>query len=841
MVPLEEYRAKRDFAATPEPAGGEPSSGAARFVVQQHHASRMHFDFRLEHDGVLLSWAVPKGPSFDTAAKRLAVRTEDHPLDYADFEGVIPAGQYGAGSVIVWDRGVWEPVGDAATGLAKGELKFRLNGEKLTGGWVLVRLKPRGGERAENWLLIKERDEHVRATADFDVTAARPESVLSGRRVGEVSGEAAPAEPSIDPPSLSPPSSAPPLASITSGAPPDLALCTLVTDPPAGDSWLTEVKYDGYRLTVRLEDGTASCRSRAGADVTRRFRTIARATETLPASSALLDGEAVIFDEHGTTDFAGLQRLAREAPERVSYVAFDLLELNGHDLRTLGTSQRKDLLRELLRDAPPSLRFAEHVAGDAVAFFEIACAQGLEGAVFKRADAQYVSGRTRHWLKAKCRRSQEFVIGGFTEPRGSRSGFGALLLGVYDDGALRYAGRVGSGLSDADIARLSEQMSRRPRATSPFSAVPPDLVARGPRWVRPDLVAQVAFAEWTVDGLLRQPSFLGLREDIPARSVRREDPVRLRATDDDPRAGDANAGPPAVAGITISNPDKRLFPGSGFTKLDLARFYERAASYLLREVSERPLTLVRCPVGDTGACFYQRHPERGLSERVRTFAHALRGHETAEEWLYVDSLSGVVALAQMGVAEIHTWQSRVDAPTRPDQLVFDLDPGPDVSWERVCEAGLIVRDELSRLGLSPFLKSTGSKGVHVVVPIEPVWEFDRVHALARGFAEHVSARRPDLLTARIAKEHRRNLIFVDYVRNSEGASAIAAYSTRHLPGPTVAVPLAWDELHAGFDPRTVVPAEVLKRLGGGVDPWGDIESASAGARILRSAESALLK
>lgn len=852
-MPLETYRAKRDFETTPEPSGGEPGAGALRFVVQQHHASRMHWDFRLEHEGVLLSWAVPKGPSFDPRDKRLAVRVEDHPLDYADFEGVIPPGQYGAGSVIVWDQGTWEPITDADAGLAKGDFKFRLFGKKLVGGWVLVRLKPRGNERAENWLLIKERDEHARASEEYDVVHERPESVLSGSRVDQVaktSGGADAARPTTaDPPRTEMSSRgskfpSDPVSTRASSSLPELALCTLVTAPPTSEGWIAEVKYDGYRLTIELADGAARCRSRAGVDVTKRFARIARAVEDLPAESALLDGEAVVFDDRGATDFSALQRVLKTEPERVSFVAFDLLALNGHDLTPLGTTERKDLLREVLRDSGPPLRIAEHVADDAPAFFEIACAQGLEGAVFKHADAPYPAGRTRAWLKAKCRRSQEFVIGGYTEPRGRRSGFGALLLGVFDEQQkLRYAGRVGSGFSDAQLADIYARLARTERATTPFTAFPPDLASRSPHWVTPALVAQVAFAEWTVDGLLRQPSFLGLRDDVPAAAVRREDPVPSDLGP--PGAADGTETPgrsaAVVAGVRVSNPGKQLFPGSGLTKLDLARYYETAAPYILREIAERPLTLVRCPVGDgSGACFYQRHPERGLSQRIRTVSHALTGHETADEWLFVRSVEGLVALAQMGVAEIHTWLSRADSLSRPDRIVFDLDPGPDVTWEQVTEAADILRSELTGLGFVPHVKSTGSKGLHVVASIEPVWEFERVRALTRTVAEKVAEGHPKLLTSKMAKDKRAGRIFVDYVRNSEGASAVAPYSTRHLPGPPVAVPLAWEELaDASLDIRSFTPERVMERLAAGVDPWQDLEDSSAGVRVLRNAEEIL--
>ncbi len=781
--PLDTYRAKRDFERTPEPGGGSPSPGSLRYVVQEHHASRLHWDFRLELDGVLLSWAVPKGPSPDPANKRLAVRTEDHPLDYADFEGEIPAGEYGGGTVIIWDRGSWEPLGDARAGLEKGDLKFVLHGSRLQGRWVLVRMKPRPKERGENWLLIKERDEFVHA-AGFE--------------------------------------------------PPQIALCTLVASPPLGPGWLSEVKYDGYRLTISLEDGHARCFSRNGHDVTERFSSLARAAEALPATSALLDGEAVVFDEQGRTDFGALQRAISGEPQNLSFVAFDLLALNGHDVSGLATLARKELLATLLAEpegAATRIVFAHHVLDDAAAFFETACAQGLEGAVFKRAEAPYPHGRTRTWLKAKCRLEQEFVVVGFTQPQGSRVGFGALALSVYDEeGRLASVGLVGSGFSESDIAQLTAALAGTERPDPPFIAPAADTGHSDMTWVEPRLVVRVAFAQWTEAGSLRHSSYRGLRDDVAPASVHRENP---QPPD--------RVGGEVVLGVSISNPSKRLFPESALTKLDLARYYEAVASVMLPEVADRPLTLLRCPVGGKKAsCFYQRHPDRGGSTTLRVLKHALASHDEIDEWLTVTTADGLVALAQMGVAEIHTWASRSDAPTRPNRLVFDLDPGPDVPWEQIAGVARLIRTECAALGFSPYLKSTGSKGLHVVMAIEPVWEFDRVRALARGLAERIAKQRPDEVTSTMAKSKRSGRVFIDYLRNAEGASAVAPYSPRHLPGAPIAVPLAWEELDdPSLDIRAFTPERVLQRVAAGVDPWADLSDSASGSRVLRAAEDAL--
>lgn len=814
---LEEYRDKRDFSATPEPAGGTPSEAKRIFVVQQHHATAMHYDFRLELDGVLLSWAVPKGPSYDPKERRLAVHVEDHPLDYAGFEGVIPKGQYGGGNVIVWDRGTWEPINDPHEGLAKGDFKFRLSGEKLTGGWVLVRLKPRPGEKRDNWLLIKERDEMARPASEFDVTRDEPLSVVSGVRVDEV-GTVAPANS------------------------PDLALCTLVSSPPAGDGWIGEVKYDGYRVRITVENGEARCFSRNGEDLTGKLGPVARAAAALPASSLLLDGEAVVFDERGVSRFGLLADALGSHPERIVFVAFDLLRRDGADLTGEPTPARKEALRDLLSGLAPDapIRFAEYVEGGVDALMEAACAQGLEGVVAKRADAPYPSGRTRAWLKVKCRHAQEFVVGGFTDPKGSREGFGALLLGYHDaHGRLVYAGRVGSGFSERRLREIAAALEPIERPEPPFAEPPAKLP--GAHWVEPRLVAQVAFSEWTADGLLRQPSFLGLRADADPASVVREAPVAPEPADPPGPADDAPSADGTVAGVRITNPGKRLFPDSDLTKAELARYYEAVAPLMLAEVAERPLTLVRCPVGNgTGSCFYQRHPDRGLPGPIHVLGHMLRGHEEADEWLYVRDAAGLVALAQMGVAEIHTWLSRADEPRRPDRIVFDLDPGPGVEWAHIVHAALVLRDECAALGFTPFVKTTGSKGLHVTLPIEPVWEFTRVHDLARSIAERVAAAHPDDLTPKMSKELRPGRIFVDYVRNSEAASAVAPYSTRHLEGPPVAVPLAWEELDPNDDlRRRFTPERVIERVKAGTDPWRDIDKSPAGVRVLREAEGSL--
>jgi bifunctional non-homologous end joining protein LigD len=854
-MPLEEYQAKRDFSTTPEPTGGALGpAGELRFVVQEHHARALHYDFRLELDGVLLSWAVPKGPSLDPADKRLAVRVEDHPLDYADFEGTIPAGEYGAGTVAIWDHGTWLPLGDAHAGLAKGDFKFRLFGEKLTGLWVLVRMKPRSGEKRENWLLIRERDaasdlaggvvgvsvDGFSASRDSSPNAPAPapasipanphDPTLRASEASENHLQAVPDQADTDSPE---PLAAGPVAPETPfPSSVELELATLVDEAPEGDEWVAEVKYDGYRVVLALQDGRARAFTRSHAEWSDRFPTLIGAAQALPAASVILDGEAVVFDQSGISRFELLQRAIAEHPERIVFAAFDLLYLNGRDVRNLPLEQRKELLRELLGglDEASPLRYAEHVAGGSADFYSRACVSDLEGIVCKRAASRYVPGRGREWVKVKCRQTQEFVVGGFTEGAGARTALGAVLVGTYDSERLVYAGRVGSGLSEAMVVSLREKLDALEQPASPFDPAP-HITGHVVHWARPETVVQVAFREWTSEGLLRQPVFLGLREDKPAAEAVREEVVGANPRD--------SATPASVLGIRITNPDKPLFPESPtFTKLELARYYEAVAPHMLAEVADRPLTLVRCPTGHGRDCFYQRHPDAGLPKQVHRLAHTLKGEPV--ELLYVDSAEGLITLAQMGVGEIHTWMSRTDGPTRPDRICFDLDPGPGVEWPHVRSAALLVREECTALGLTAFLKSTGSKGLHIVVPIEPVWEFERVRALAKALVDRLVALDPDSLVGKMAKNVRGGHIFIDYLRNAEGASAVAAYSTRMRLGPPCAIPLAWDELTDALDISEFTPQRVLERLAADVNPWRDIGGTATGAHVLRSAEASLL-
>ena len=843
---LEEYKKKRDFSRTPEPPGEQRPAGGFAYCIQKHAASRLHYDFRLEWDGVLLSWAVPKGPSFDPRDKRFAAHVEDHPVDYGGFEGVIPKGEYGAGAVVLWDRGTWKPLVDPALALKKGELKFHLHGEKLAGKWALVRLK----DDPKAWLLIKDRDEHARPADELDIVSARPESVISGRGLAEVAAErdrlwhSKVVHPGgrVDPggPAGGEGGARLRLADLPGavrGPVPrtqPLALAMVVEAPPEGDEWLHEIKHDGYRIVARLDEGEVQLVSRNGKDWTKEFPEVARAVGRLQAGTALLDGEVAAVLPSGATSFQALQRRGFAGAAPVVYFAFDLLHLDGWDLRPVALEQRKDVLRRVLESAPTALRFSDHVRGQGAAFLEAARTAGLEGVVSKRANAPYREGRGGDWRKAKCRLTQEVVIGGFT-PSSDGGAIGALLVGFHEDGRLVYAGKVGSGVAGRVLADLEHRLETRRRKTSPFEEVPAEH-RRGVRWVEPDLVAQVEFSEWTDEERMRQPVFMGLREDREARHVVRERPGTIEGGGADTvsagrpweslRAHAARTHAPSgeevvdLLGVRLTHPDRVYYPDLGFTKLDLALYYVSIADAVLPHLEGRPLTLVRCPDGVGGESFYQKHPGFWTLPQVRRVP--VPGE--AEEHLYVDSVPGLVALAQAGILEVHPWNSRVSRLEEPDQVIFDLDPDVALPFSRVAAGARRVRALLTDLGLESFVKTTGGKGLHVCVPLEPERGWEELGEFTRAVAMRLARDEPESFTANMAKAQRKGRIYVDYLRNVRGANAVGAYSTRARAGAPVSVPVAWEELDRLSSPGDYTVAEVpLRVLGFGTsreaDPW----------------------
>jgi bifunctional non-homologous end joining protein LigD len=799
---LGEYERKRDFSRTPEPRGEAEGSGRA-YVIHKHAASRLHYDLRLEHDGVLMSWAVPKGPSLDTKQRRLAVHVEDHPVEYGRFEGVIPEGEYGAGTVMVWDRGTWRPHDDVDEALDSGKLVFDLEGEKLVGRFALIHTGARkGGSDERQWLLIKERDEYVRPADEYDVTAAQTLSTATGRTMEQIAAglpadlprQARPAELESQP--------APQLASNADRA-------------PAGNGWVHEIKHDGYRLMLVRDGEHAKVLTREGADWSDRFPPLVQAVLDLPANSAIVDCEAIVPGEHGISDFGALQEaLAARDAERVYAYCFDLPYLDGHDLSDVPLLERKRLLERLIASAGASrLRFSEHLEGDRERILSHACSLGAEGIVSKRADSPYRPGRSRTWLKSKCVRRQEFVVLGYLPADDEHRGFRALLLGYHDaDGALAYAGRVGGGFSEKTRELVTSRLEDVRSDTAPLPSDPPD--ADGAVWVEPTIVVEARFAEWTRSGRLRQPSFVGVREDVPPETVVKE-PSPTDETGIVSGSSKPTAGPDLVAGVRITHPDKIMI-AEGPSKLALAEYYAAAAPHVLRYLAGRPLTLLRCPDGADGSCFWQRHVEEGLIPGVRAFD----AHD--REYVTVDDAEGLVGLVQYLTVEFHTWGSSAAEPDVPDVLVFDLDPGPRIDWDDVRAAALVVREILSRHDLSAFVKTSGGKGLHVVTPIEPAAHVKEAAAAAKSLSQQIAAAGPGRLTIDPRKSARESRIFIDWHRNGAGQGTVAPYIPRARIGAPVSTPITWEELRKLSDPRVFDMDAVLARLAHIDDPWAGI-------------------
>src|SRR5712671_867924 len=876
---LEEYNRKRDFHRTPEPAGqvrAKPVAAPLSFVVQKHAARRLHYDFRLELDGVLKSWAIPKGPSLDPGEKRLAVHVEDHPLDYGGFEGVIPKGQYGGGTVLLWDRGTWIPeVPDPEEAYRKGSLKFRLDGEKLHGRWALVRMGGRAaGERHENWLLIKERDEVAVPNSGSALVEDNPLSVATDRSIeaianardrvwdsqkGEIAGDPQPeARPAKKLTGTRPPGAR--KRAMPGNITPQLA--TLVDKPPDGSEWLHEIKYDGYRLLARIEKGKTRLITRNGLDWTEKFPALARRMAALPAEAALVDGELVALAVDGTTSFADLQdRIATGRTDDLVFFAFDLLYRDGYDLTGAMLEDRKEALAEIVpRDTAGMVRYSDHQLGRGLDFYRQACNYDLEGTIAKRRDKPYRPGRSPDWLKIKCLNRDEFVIVGFTDPERSRRGFGALLLGYYDPGGkLRYAGRVGTGF---DTARLIELRSRFDaiERTTPAVSLPKGVSKKGVHWTEPRIVAEIQYSRVTADAILRHASFQGLREDKNPEEVV-YDPAKLGkavpaalltptlsppagrgSTKAKPRTAERSATPaktkpqastpahkptPArdgsinFAGVRLTHPDRVLYPDQGITKLALAEYYAAIEDWALPHIAHRPLTLVRCPEGQGKECFYQKHLSSGVPDVIgRVEIPEKSGSET---YLVIENLAGLVAMVQMGVLEIHLWGSTVDKLETPDRIVFDLDPDVGLPWERVAEAAIEMREALLGIGLRSFAKTTGGKGLHVVVPVAPKLDWDAVKEFAKWVAERFVKAYPDRYTSNMAKRARTGRVFIDYLRNGRGATAIAPYSARAREGATVAGPLFWEEVEKGAKPDAFTVATVPSRLAKlKSDPWEEM-------------------
>jgi bifunctional non-homologous end joining protein LigD len=859
VEPLGEYNRKRDFDATPEPSGTparkrstkqkSSASGALQFCIQKHDATRLHYDFRLELGGTLKSWAVPKGPSLDPKIKRLAVHVEDHPINYATFEGNIPEGHYGAGDVIVWDRGIWKPLTDPAEAYAKGRLKFELQGEKLSGVWNLVKTHIPG--KQEQWFLIKHQDESARSESEYDIVKEMPDSVLSDRTIvaKKAKGKAASPKPVENVPA---PAKKAGNAQLTGAQALDLPdsikpeLATLVESAPEGE-WRYEIKFDGYRVMARVDNGAVKLFTRNGHDWTHKLPRQAEAIASLALESAWLDGEMVVANEDGVPDFQALQNaLQADRSGNIVYYLFDMPYLNGMDLTAVPLEERRAALSTVLkRSEDEVLRFSEDFGETPDALLNSACQMQMEGLIGKRVGSPYVSRRSADWIKLKCKRRQEFVIVGYTDPKGARSKFGALLLGLHDadSGELRYSGKVGTGFNEATLSTIYQQLTpletKKPAVVNP----PMGFEAKGVHWLKPELLAEIAFAEITKEGAVRHAVFHGLRIDKPAKAITQERPVPATADESTPISKTFPSKKSAVTKTTTStsgkirltHPDRVIDPSSGATKRDLADYYISVADWILPQLHQRPVALVRAPDGIGGELFFQKNAERLAIPGIETIGKEQTGHPV----MLINNIEALVGAVQMSAIELHTWNATSKDLQRPDRFILDLDPDPALPWKSMVEATHLTLTVLEELGLKSFLKTSGGKGIHLVVPLTPKADWDTVKDFSHAIVKHIAKLLPDRFSAVSGPKNRIGRIFIDYLRNGLGATTISAYSVRTREGLPVSVPIFRDELaeikganlwnirnlqqrldEVGDEPwadlsktRQTITAEMLKRIG----------------------------
>jgi bifunctional non-homologous end joining protein LigD len=864
---LARYRAMRDFNVTAEPSGGAKvkAGEALPFVIQKHAATRLHYDFRLGWNGVLKSWACAKGPSYDVHDKRLAVQVEDHPMEYGGFEGVIPRGQYGGGTVMVWDQGTWEPHTDVDEGLRKGTLKFALNGTKMHGNWTLVRM---GGKAAQegkpNWLLIKEHDAFERGPGDPAITEEMPNSAVTGRSLEEIAtasthvwnsketkseGQAWYRQRARDADTVAVSKTAvkavvkaslPGLDGLPKEALPEFLkpqLASETTAPPAGSDWLHELKLDGYRIQARKRGAAVELFTRSGLDWTHRMKSVAAAVKALPVDDAILDGEVCVLDDAGLSSFARLQAsFEKNEKHPLTYFVFDLLHVNGRNTRDLPLRERKKLLHGFLQEDGDEIRVSADLAGDGAKIFRAACELHAEGIISKRADGKYCAGRSAQWVKSKCLFEQEFVVGGFVELSNGSRGVGSLLLGYYDDkGKLIYAGRTGTGFTQKTHAMLRDKLDAIEQKTMPFTAITAD-GRKDAHWVKPEVVVQVRFATWTADHLVRQAAYQGLREDKAAKDVRREMgppsakhkdakavPAATQAVEEapakKPAAKKSVAATTALPAMRLTHPDKVVDPESGVTKQQLAEYLWAVSAHMLPHIADRPLSLVRCPEGSAKQCFYQKHVNQMLPAGVGSVMVADKKGGEPEPYITLNSAEALAGLAQMSVLEIHPWGSTNEDLERPNRIIIDLDPDEALSWPTVCEAALEVRSILDAMKLQSFVKTTGGKGLHVLFPIQPLQDFAVMKAWTHGLVQAMEKAAPRRYLSKMSKAARTGKIYLDYMRNERGATAVAPYSMRSRLGLPVSVPMQWEELTEPERPRFTVAAfgDWSERLKS--DPW----------------------
>ncbi|HEX8596179.1 MAG TPA: DNA ligase D [Pseudomonas sp.] len=850
---LDEYQRRRDFAATPEPSGNNKEKGvrarrnespdhALQFCIQKHDATRLHYDFRLEINGTLKSWAVPKGPSLDPTVRRLAVHVEDHPLDYAGFEGHIPHGHYGAGDVIVWDRGVWVPQGDPLASYEKGRLKFELKGEKLGGQWNLVRTHLEG--KQEQWFLIKSKDAFARHKAECDIVADKPDSVVSERTL--IPKKSAAANAASKPAQAAGKKTAKrtslPGLTLTGAQAADVPatikpeLATLVDSAPEGD-WRYELKFDGYRIMARIEDGKVQLLTRNGHDWSAKMPRQTKALKSLGLASAWLDGEVVVADEEGMPDFQALQNAFENGRhDNIVYYLFDMPYLNGMDLRDVVLEERRAALAAVLEQSTDqALRFSEDFSESADNMLTSVCQMKMEGLIGKRAGSLYQSQRSTDWIKLKCKHRQEFVVVGFSEPKGSRSSFGALLLGLHDadSGELRYAGKVGTGFNEATLRTIHARLKPLEIKTAPVVNPPTGFEAKGVHWLKPQLLAEVAFAEMTREGSVRHSVFQGLRDDKPATQISEEQaqpaaeveqPKTRRAKKDPPqsrKASCAQTTPPVAekasgdGKIRITHPERVIDASSGATKMQLAQYYAQVFPWIAPHLQGRPVALVRAPEGIAGELFFQKNADRLAIPGVISLGKEYAGQPI----MIIDNPEALIGAVQMSTIELHTWNATSADLEHPDRFILDLDPDPALPWKHMVEATQLTLTILDELGLKSFLKTSGGKGIHIVVPLKPKAGWDEVKAFSQAIVTHMAKLLPDRFSAVSGPKNRVGKIFIDYLRNSQGATTICAFSARTRDGLPISVPVLREEVAALKGANGWNIHNFMERLADQDDPW----------------------
>lgn len=823
VMSLKTYHKKRDFTKTQEPKGKVVKSRKNKllYLIQKHAASHLHYDFRLELNGVLLSWAVPKGPCLDPKVKRLAMHVEDHPLDYGSFEGIIPKGQYGGGTVMLWDTGEWiSEIEDAEKAYRDGHLSFILKGKKLKGQWKLIRMH----KDDKTWLLMKGNDKYAVPLSEYDITQEETNSVKTKRTMDEIAEDAnliwgkkgakkvarkkKPKKPLVNPILLS--------HHLPKTFPKNIypELATLVDKPPVGEKWVHEIKFDGYRLVAFKKNDKVKLVTRNQNDWTQKFISVQEAVENLAYDNLILDGEVVVLDKKHHSNFQLLQNALSEAKEpNFVYYVFDLLYLDQYNLLTLPLLERKKILQAIIPTDHPILKFSDHVEGSGDKIYAKACELGLEGIISKNAKGIYEQKRTKDWLKIKCIKRQEFIIAGFTKPKNSREYFGSLLLATYDENhELVYHGNVGTGFTQASLKEIYQALKKQETSQMPFKIRPP--ASRDVTWVKPILVAEVEFTEWTSEGQLRHPSFQGMRSDKPAKKIIREKPMPIKKMQPEQKSEK-----PTSSKIIMSHPEKILYPEGKITKLDIFEYYEMIQDKILPYITNRLLTLVRCP-DNYHQCFYQKHLQKNTPAGL--FEMTVMDKSGEEEYLYLKNSTGLLSLPQMGVLEIHPWGSTIKHLEKPDMIIFDLDPAPDVTWKKVVKGAFEIRKYLAELDLISFVKTTGGKGLHVVVPIKPQYEWEEVKEFTHAFVDIIVAQSPELYVGKMSKEKRKGKIFLDYLRNQRGATAVAPYSTRAREKAPVSTPVHWDELTGSIKDTFFTIKTLEKHLQTQKhDPWED--------------------